>query len=155
MSVTRTGELVVRAPILMSKFIIDKFVFGHTKWIAKQSERAVKPAAKLIPYFDSLPSLEKFIREKVLQYTSTTGLKPSGIKFRKVKSYWGSCSPEGIISFNIHLKYAPLAAVEYVVVHEMCHLKYRGHGVKFWKLVQNYFPKTKEMRSVLRHIARN
>lgn len=154
MQMTPAGTLVVRAPVLMPKFFIDRFVAGHAEWVQKQKIKAQKPRLPLKKYFASSIELEKYLREKVWEYSLKLGLTPSRLRFRHVKSYWGSCSPSGVISFNHHLLYTPPQAVEYVIVHELCHLKYRGHGVRFWDLVKKYYPATPAMRKVLRQISR-
>ena len=154
LQMTPAGTLVVRAPVLMPKFFIDRFVAGHTHWVEKQLRMAQKPKPVLKKHFASPSALETFIRQTVHAYSDLTGLHPSRLRFKHVKSYWGSCSPSGVISFNHHLLYAPPQAVEYVIVHELCHLKYRGHGVHFWDLVQKYYPQTVQMRKVLRSISR-
>lgn len=155
MQMTPAGELVVRAPVLMPKFFIDRFVAGHRQWVEKQEKMLAKPKLPLKKYFVSATILERFIREQVAKYEGVMDLHPSRLRFRHVKSYWGSCSPAGVISFNHHLIYAPKGAVEYVIVHELCHLRYRGHGQRFWELVKKFYPKTGEMRRVLRQISRS
>jgi predicted metal-dependent hydrolase len=155
MQMSPTGELIVRAPVLMPKFIIDRFVAGHTDWITRQVKKASLPKPALSKHFNSPESLEKFVKTKVIVYSSRIGLYPTSLRFSNVKSYWGSCSPAGVISFNHHLIYAPKEAVEYVIVHELCHLKYRGHGKRFWDMVTKYFPKVNDMRRELRKIVRH
>lgn len=153
MKVDSQGEVVVSAPILMPKFFIDRFVSGHTQWIIKQKKTRQEVHPKLRMYFQSPGELETYIRHKTLEYSKVVGLYPTRLRFRHVKTYWGSCSIRGAISFNQNLQYAPPEAVDYVIVHELCHLKYRGHGIRFWDLVKKYYPQTNEMKSILRHIA--
>lgn len=151
--VIKGGEIVVRAPVFMPKFMIDKFVSSHQVWIDKQIKKVnipTKPKVQL----RTKDELEEFVKDLITKYEKITGLYSSSLRFRSVKTYWGSCSPSGVISFNTHLVYAPSEAVEYVVVHELCHLRYRGHGPRFWALVHKYFPRANEMRKVLRQIGR-
>lgn len=154
MKISPTGEIIVRAPVLMPKFMIDRFVREHESWIIKQKTRTAIPSLPLIPHLDSPRSLEDFIKMKVKHYSTIMNLFPARLRFRNVRSYWGSCSPAGVISFNHHLLYAPREAVEYVIVHELAHLKYRGHGIRFWDLVRKYYPRANEMRRALRQIPR-
>ena len=154
LKVTPQGEIVVRAPLFMPKFMIDRFVSSHSDWIVNQIKSIKNRTTPNKKYFE-LSSLEKFIKSKVQEYSQIIGLKPNSIKFRQVGSYWGSCSPLGDISFNSHLVYAPQEAVEYVIVHELCHLRYRGHGIRFWKMVEKYFPEYKSSKKVLRELGRN
>lgn len=59
---------------------------------------------------------------------------------RKMKNRWGSCSKSGRIYFNLELLKAPVDCIEYVVVHELCHLKEHNHSAKFWRLVTRVLP---------------
>lgn len=151
--VTKEGQIEVRAPMLMPKFFIDRFVSSKSGWIAKQIKLSSQPVIPLVQH-RSVLELKRLLDQLVLDYTQKTGLRPVSIRLRLVKSYWGSCSPQGVISFSQRLVYAPAKAVEYVVVHELCHLKLRGHGPKFWALVNHYFPQSNEMRRLLRQIGR-
>lgn len=153
MRVTPQGEIVVRAPQYMPKFMIDRFVSTHTGWIAKQRDKLTKPVFPKRRYH-TRTQLEDLVQSLVKQYGHLTGLSPSSLRFRQVKSYWGSCSPAGVLSFNLQLVFVPPQAVEYVVVHELCHLRHRGHGKRFWDLVYNLYPPANDMRTLLRQISR-
>jgi predicted metal-dependent hydrolase len=65
-------------------------------------------------------------------------LSPEHISYRKAKKRWGSCSPENRISFNFHLVKMPTDLIEYVVVHELSHIKYKNHSKEFWDLVGKF-----------------
>ena len=80
------------------------------------------------------------LRDKVMRYAGIVGIDvpPTGI--RSFKSRWGSCSAKGHIDFNWKIIMAPHPIVDYVVVHELCHLKQHDHSPKFWKLVERVIP---------------
>lgn len=149
------GELVVRAPLLMPKFFIDRFVAGHQDWISRQREMAASPRQPRRLYFATLDLLEEYIRAEVARYAALMGVRPRRVLFRQVTSYWGNCSPQGVIRFNLHLRYTPPVAVTYVVVHELCHLRWRGHGPRFWAMVHKYLPQAEDSRRILRQIAKH
>ena len=65
-------------------------------------------------------------------------LKPTSLGFRMQKSIWGSCSPENKISLNKKLIVAPLEVIDYVVVHELAHIRYKNHSQQFWSFVEKY-----------------
>lgn len=71
------------------------------------------------------------------------------LRIRKMTSRWGSCSPAGRINLNLWLVRAPVACIDYVVVHELCHFKVRSHGPKFWNLVARHVPRHAELRKAL------
>lgn len=153
LQLNRSGEIVVRAPLRMPKFFIDRFVVQRSEWVEKQRKERGRPKADPVRYFPTQEALETYIRARTAEYSVITGLNPSRIRFRQVKSYWGSCSPQGVISFNHNLLFAPHEAVDYVIVHELCHLRYRGHGRRFWDLVTRHFPGANDMRKVLRQLS--
>ncbi|MBD3278904.1 MAG: DUF45 domain-containing protein, partial [Candidatus Aegiribacteria sp.] len=68
------------------------------------------------------------------------GVEPGRIVFRNMKSRWGSCGVSGNISLNLKLIHLPRSAFEYVVIHELCHLRYRNHSREFWQLVASLMP---------------
>lgn len=68
------------------------------------------------------------------------GVEARGFRLREQKHLWGSCGKDGIIYLNWHLIYAPKPVLEYAVVHEVCHLRYRTHSQAFWSLVRSIMP---------------
>lgn len=69
-----------------------------------------------------------------------TGIQRPPLIFRKVKTRWGSCSPQGRVMFNTELIKAPSDGIDYVVVHELCHLKYPKHDYSFYRLLGRIMP---------------
>lgn len=81
-----------------------------------------------------------------------TGLWPKRITIRSQKTCWGSCSARGAISLNWRLMLAPAALVEYVLAHELCHLRHLNHSVAFWNLVEGLDPDCHAHRVALRRL---
>ena len=81
---------------------------------------------------------------------SHLGFTPSGIRFRTARTRWGSCNPGGVIMINRRLVHAPASVVEYVVVHELVHLRHRNHSKKFWKTVESILGDVKPHKQWLR-----
>jgi predicted metal-dependent hydrolase len=77
----------------------------------------------------------KRINEKVEKYSKRLGLKPQSVKVRDYKSRWGSCILPSTVSFNWRIVMAPHKIIDYVVVHELCHLKHHDHSERFWSTV--------------------
>lgn len=155
LKVANNGEVLVRAPLHIPNFLIKRFVTEHTPWILKQQALRKLPPNPKKKYFSSTQELLDFIALKLAKYTRLTGLKPTAFHLRKVTSYWGSCSPKAVLSFNQKLLYAPPECVEYIVVHELAHLKHRGHGKRFWGLVTKLYPDTKLARKKLRQLPKS
>lgn len=97
--------------------------------------------------------LKSYLLEKISEKEKLTGLSAKSYRIKNFKSRWGSCSPEGVISFNLKLAAFPKEVVDYVIVHELCHLRHRSHSRRFWNLVSRYLDSDK-MRAELRREAR-
>lgn len=154
LQVTRSGELIARAPWLMPKFLIDRFVSQKEKWVEKRLKELAKPAQSKVEHFRE-SELKKYILSEIKKYSGEMKLSPTGLRFTHVRTYWGTCAPSGVLSFNLALRFTPPAAVSYVVVHELAHLRWKGHGPRFWTLVEKHYPETKSMRKLLRSIPRS
>jgi predicted metal-dependent hydrolase len=90
------------------------------KWLADQAEAA--------------------ILNQVQSRAKQMGVRPTGISIRSQRTRWGSCSTRGTLSFNWRLIMAPPDVLDYVVVHELAHMKERNHSKSFWAVVQKYCP---------------
>ncbi|MCL1130670.1 M48 family metallopeptidase [Shewanella sairae] len=90
------------------------------------------------------------IKEKVRRYSKVMGLEPKSIGIKTFKSRWGSCSPKGELDFNWVIVMAPNRVVDYVVIHELCHLKQLDHSPKFWKEVERVMPDYAEHKEWLK-----
>lgn len=96
--------------------------------VKKQLERYFKQHAETV------------VRAKVSQYSQLTQLKPKSIKIRQYSARWGSCNSNAELSFNYLMMMLPDDVIDYVVVHELCHLRYLNHSADFWQLVAKHFP---------------
>lgn len=83
---------------------------------------------------------EDIIPLKVTAYSQLTSLFPTNIKIRQYRARWGSCNNRGELSFNYLLMMLPIDVVDYVIVHELCHLQHLNHSKEFWQLVSQHFP---------------
>jgi predicted metal-dependent hydrolase len=90
------------------------------------------------------------ISERVKLYSQQYGFTPKQVKISSAKTRWGSCSPSGALNFTWRLVMAPLEVVDYVVVHELAHLRVKNHSSKFWKVVESIYPEYKKQRKWLR-----
>ena len=154
LQVNGSGELIARAPLFMPKFLIDRFVNDKSSWVEKRRREMRKPVTPKVKHF-TVEELKIYIEQEVLVYSQQMGLSHSGLRYTQVSSYWGTCAPSGILSFNLSLCFAPPSAVSYVVVHELAHLRWKGHGPRFWAMVEKYYPETKAMLKILRQIPRS
>jgi predicted metal-dependent hydrolase len=87
---------------------------------------------------------------KVLRENENQSFKPTGLVIRTMKRRWGSCSNKGIITLSTELIKLSDLYIEYVIIHELCHLKHHNHGPQFYKLLSEVFPEWKTVRKELR-----
>ena len=102
----------------------------------------------LISWFRRRAELK--LREKIIRYSPIVGVETNGYKVKEFQSRWGSCTPRGRVDFNWKIIMAPNRVVDYVVVHELCHLKQHDHSPQFWKLVESIMPDYAECKEWLR-----
>jgi len=95
------------------------------------------------------------LTEKTNRYAGIMGVSPNSISVRDYKSRWGSCSSKGEISYNWRIIIAPHPIVDYVVVHELCHLKHPNHSPAYWKSVKREVSDYEVCRQWLKEHARD
>lgn len=90
------------------------------------------------------------VEEKLLKYNKFYNFKYNRVSIRDQKTRWGSCSKKGNLNFNYKLMFLPEDLADYIIVHELCHLKEFNHSSSFWKEVALVFPNYLKIRSDLR-----
>ncbi len=90
------------------------------------------------------------IAERIDYYSHRLDLFPIGIKITSAKSRWGSCSGEDRLSFSWKIVMASLAVIDYVLIHELVHMRERNHSKKFWDALGSILPDYKKQRAWLR-----
>ncbi len=93
---------------------------------------------------------KRLLTEKANEYAARLGYEYNGLKIKHVSTIWGSCSRDQNLSFNIKLMLAPEPVIDYVVAHEVCHLKHKHHQESFWECVSRFDPEHKAHRRWLR-----
>ncbi|MDR6879563.1 SprT family zinc-dependent metalloprotease [Bacillus sp. 3255] len=94
-------------------------------------------------------SCKKIIGERIKIYQAQLKVKPKTIEVEESKTKWGSCSSDKKITFNYRLAMAPIEVIDYVVIHELCHLSHMNHDRSFWRLVGSIMPDYKEKEKFL------
>ena len=93
---------------------------------------------------------EKEVEQAMEKTRKMVGLAPEEYRIKKVKTVWGSCSSNKKITINQNLMMYSRKAIEYVVLHEVCHLRYMNHSKKFWAMVEKYMPDYKKAEKELK-----
>ncbi|MFW2567452.1 M48 family metallopeptidase [Aliarcobacter butzleri] len=89
--------------------------------------------------------IEKILPNIVETFSKKMNLYPTSISYRKNKRTWGSCNFKNGLNFNILLMKFPLEIMQYVVIHELSHIKHKNHSKNFWNLVEKYCPNYKQI----------
>lgn len=155
LEITNDCRVLVRAPMHLSRARIDAFVTKHENWIAAHLEARRQKAASAPPppTPEEIAALKAAARailpEKVAYWSGITGLVPTGVKITSARRRYGSCSGKNSLCFSCFLMEKPEAAIDLVVVHELCHIKVRNHGPDFYALLAQYLPDYKERKKLL------
>lgn len=128
----------------------NRLLQSHKKWILSK-DKAIKQAIKLSKNKKIKEKTEEEFKKFALDYHEKHSkiAKARKVSFKKMKSKWGSCSSKGVLTFNTLMRFLPKHLIEYVVFHEMMHIKERKHNQKFWSLIskkyKNYKAKEKDL----------
>ncbi len=147
--------VIVRVPLRFPDTEINKLISRHEEWIKKAIEKRRERANKYPqPTDEEIKALyekaEKIIPPRVKYYSELTGLTPTGIKITGAKKRFGSCSGKNSLCFSYLLVRYPDAAIDYVVLHEIAHIKHHNHSKDFYALVRQYMPDYKEREKLLK-----
>ena len=151
------GSIYVSANKRIPKKVIDEFILSKADFILKaldkyanrQDESGLKKFT--IDEIKALAEKAKaYIPQRVEYYAQIIGVNYGRITIRNQVSRWGSCSAKGNLNFNCLLMLAPFEVVDYVVVHELCHLKEMNHSKIFWNEVEQIIPNYREHKKWLR-----
>ncbi|WP_027399201.1 M48 family metallopeptidase [Anaerovorax odorimutans] len=155
--VKSNGNVEVRAPYSVSIDYINNFVNKKSAWIINSKKRLeIKRENRQIIKLSQEEVLqyknkaESYLRTRCEYYSMRMGVNYNRIRVNKAKSRWGSCSEKGNINFTYRLIFAPKEVIDYIVVHELAHLKEMNHSKRFWHVVNEIMPDYKERCKVLK-----
>jgi predicted metal-dependent hydrolase len=122
---------------------------GYNEGMKKDRKELISETESLLKKW-YIEQARELLTERAKYYSSITGFNFSRIAIRDQKTRWGSCSAKGNLNFNWRLVMAPSWVSDYVVVHEICHLKRMDHSKAFWQMVEKYMPHYKEAKKWLK-----
>lgn len=151
----KDGRVIVRAPRIVTLQQIERFVREHEDWIQNAlSRQAAKQAAHPEPTAAERAELirraKEILPQRTAYWSQRMGLYPTQIRITSAQRRFGSCSSEGHICYSWRLMQYPPEAIDYVVVHELAHLKHMNHSPAFHALVAKYLPDHKARRALLK-----
>lgn len=121
------------------KCIMINSIVGH------ESEAVKKEIIKLLRVV-----IKNYLNVRVKEWSDKMNLQPNEIRVKLMKSRWGSCSSKGNLNFSLNLVLLPKEVVDYIIVHELAHLKELNHSNQFWEIVENYYPVCAESKKWLK-----
>lgn len=155
--VTSDGQLQIHAPFGTSQAQIESFISKCIPWIHKQcaqladSPRAHAERASKEEQQTWREVVEAAAPVLVERWEKILGVQAQKLVYRNMKSRWGSCQPEtGRICINTRLALYPPECLEYVIVHELCHLRHPNHGKGFYALLEAALPEWRTWRDKLK-----
>ena len=151
----KDGRLIVRAPRRTAKERIERVVASHLDWARKHMEKQRRKAELTSSLTEEqIADLKKRARAvltaKTEYFSQIMGLKHGRITITSAKTRFGSCNSKGNICYSYRLMLYPEEAIDYVVVHELAHIKHKNHGALFHRTVEKYLPLAKEYRKLLK-----
>ena len=151
LQITPEGQLLVRCPRSISDARIREFVKSKSSWIQKHlKSRPQLPKWTEAQLQTMGAAAAKLIADRAAHFAPVLGVTYKRITIRTQRTRWGSCSSKGNLNFNRLLALVPPEVLDYVVVHELCHLKEMNHSPKFWALVESILPDYKQHKKWLK-----
>lgn len=149
-------ELKSGLPVLIlpqrGNFDPEQVIGKHKKWLEKKLNFIEKIKNKYGGqkiYQRSEKELTRIVENLVKKYLKILKVKPVKIRFRYMKTRWGSCSKKGSINLNLTLKHLPFSLIRYLIFHEMVHLKVHNHSKNFWLNIKKEFKDYKKYEEKL------
>lgn len=145
--IKRGGKVVVRAPMKTPIQLIEEFVTSKADWIDKHRKISLEKGS--FPCFENYTEADiaqlkitakNVIPELVRKYGEIIGVTPSAVKINRAQKRFGSCSGKNSLNFSCFLMLYPMEAIEYVVVHELCHIREHNHSARFYKQIERVMP---------------
>ena len=148
-------EVTVKAPLKTTEKRIEEVVQRYLGWINKQLLEQKKKATMFSGLTDEdIKRLKKeakiYFTEKTAYYAEIMGLKYGRVKITSAQKRYGSCSSEGNICFSYRLMMFPDYVRDYVVVHELAHIKEMNHSKRFYEIIAGVLPDYRQRKRYLR-----
>ena len=155
LEITRQLEIVVRAPERARREDIERFLVQKRAWIEKhyamaehRAQAHPEPSQEQIQAY--IDKAKQYLPQRVRYYAGIMELYPTAVTITGAKTRFGSCSGKNRICFSWRLMQYPADAIDYVVVHELAHIRHKNHGREFYALIESILPDYKNREKLLR-----
>jgi len=135
---------------------IESFIERKTPWIARVLDRIEHDTPGMLEsssreeFLKAKQTALSLVKEKINYFNKSYNFKFSRVSIKIQKKRWGSCSRKGNLNFNYKICDLPSYLADYLIVHELCHLKEMNHSARFWNLVAKTIPDYRQCRRELR-----
>lgn len=155
LSVEKDLHVLVKAPLRMSNGEVEAFVEKHHKWIEKhiQLQRESQEKARSFTSEEEAEYKRQALavaEDAIRVYAPAMGVAPTGVKITSAAARWGSCSGRNSICFSFRIALLPRETVDYIVVHELAHIRQKNHGPRFYAEVAKVLPDYKRRIELLK-----
>ena len=149
------ASIVLTVPYYCSNKLVENFIQKNSKWLFAKINSFKKRKFSLIgggknDYLENRARAFEIAKQRADYFNSFYNFQFNKISIRNQKTRWGSCSQKRNLNFNYRIIYLPQHIADYIIVHELCHLKEFNHSRKFWNLVSFKIPNYLEIRRELR-----
>lgn len=152
------GNVTVRAPLKCSQSAIDAFVCANKDWTQKTIKNALirkKEKEKYAISDDRIAEYKakakKYLPVRTQYWSQITGLEPAYIHITSASKRFGSCNGKNGICFSYRLMAYPTEVIDYVILHELAHIKHKNHSKEFYGLIEHFMPDFKKHEKILKH----
>lgn len=152
------GEIRCILPQKMNMKSLRQFLLQRKDWIlqsVREMQKLPKPKSETEikkEYQQYRELARKIILRKIQYFNSFYNFSIGRVSIRRQKTCWGSCSQKKNLNFNYRIIFLPEHLSNYIIVHELCHLREFNHSEAFWKLVAKMIPNYQELKKQLHHI---
>ena len=155
--VNQEGRVTVTAPLRTSRTLLLRILTAQTVWILKKRDQFLTPSFRTPKLAGSDQEFKEY-KKKALELVETKlqywnqhyGFRYNQVNVRNQSTRWGSCSAKGNLNFHYRIIFLPEHLADYLIVHELCHLKAFDHSVHFWTLVEKTIPDFRACRKALK-----
>lgn len=149
------GSIVITTPYGLLENAAERFIKDKISWIFDKLVFFKKYSGKLAPrnradYLKYRDKAQRLTEDRVEHFNKIYNFKFNRINIRNQKTRWGSCSRKRNLSFNYKVLLLPPHICDYIIVHELCHLKEFNHSREFWNLVSEMVPNYLEIKKELK-----
>lgn len=159
LSVSEDGTVKMSIPQWVTYKEAKDFLERKKKWVLKQVERTSNRSAQSMlclgtreDYLENKEIARNFVQKRIDHFNSFYLFDYQRISIRNQRMRWGSCSGKGNLNFNWRIIYLTGEQADYLIVHELCHLKHLNHSHDFWQCVGKTIPNYRQISKTLRNL---